>query len=257
MSLRPGESPGRAVAVFPFLKTTEPIRLGTLTFRSTNDITDLDDEDAVHVQEIAGMLFLKDDLRIRSASYTMLPTLDLDKTEDASLSELERIQAIVAYCYSAPRHTFGDLFFHFEHASLAIFSPEPVTTFLVRPDHQVVQIGDPPPLLPDEWHRVLGYQGRYNFCHPFWVAKGSRLYPPVPHLALNDSQNLAYDLERAFTEGPQHHLLPVLLHCPTTAVSERVLTAISWYNRANAYSVDDSEAVLSLAVGFEALLGLP
>jgi hypothetical protein len=255
MSLRPGESPGRAIAVFPFLKTTEPIRLGSVTFRSTDDTSDLGEQDAIHVHEIAAMLFLQDDLRIRSASYAMLPVLDLDNS-DAAFTELERIQAIVAYCYSAPRHTFGDLFFHFEHASLAIFSPEPVTTFLVRPDHHVIRVGDLPPLSPDEWHRVAGYQGRYNFRHPFWVVNGSRLYPPVPHITLNDGQNLAYDLERAFREGPQHQLLPILLQRSATDVSERIFTAISWYNRANAYSANDSEAILALAVAFEALLGL-
>jgi hypothetical protein len=37
----------------------------------------------------------------------------------------------------------------------------------------------------------------------------------------------------------------------------RALTAIKWYNRANSYSVDDTEAMLSLAIGFEALRGLP
>ncbi len=256
MSLRPGESPGRAVAVFPFLKTTDPIRLGSLTFRSTEDIGDLNAEDATHVREIAAMLFLQDDLRILSASYAVLPPLDLDKDDDSSREELERIQAVIAYCYSAPRHTFGDLFFHFEHASLAIFSPEPVTTFLVRPDHHVVAVGDLPPLSPDEWHRVPGYQGRYNFVHPFWVTKGSRLYPPVPHITLNHSQNLAHDVESAFREAPQHHLLPILFHGPKSGTPERALTAIRWYNRANSYSVDHSEAILSLAIGFEALLGL-
>jgi len=35
------------------------------------------------------------------------------------------------------------------------------------------------------------------------------------------------------------------------------MTAIRWYNRANSYLADDSVAILSLAVGFEALLGLP
>jgi len=35
MPLRPGEEPGNAIAVFPFLKTSEPIRLGSLIFRST------------------------------------------------------------------------------------------------------------------------------------------------------------------------------------------------------------------------------
>jgi hypothetical protein len=257
MTLRPGETPGRAIAVFPFLKTTEPILLGSFTFRSTDDTTDLGEEDAGHVREIADMLFLQNDLHIRSASYAMLPMLDLDKAEPC-LRELEHIQAIVAYCYSSPHPTLGTPFFHSEQATLAIFSPEPVTIFLVRPeDHNTDPVGDAVTLTPDEWHRVPGYQGRYNFRQPFWAAKGSRLYPPVPHLGLNISQNLAYDMVRAFTEGPQHHLLPGLLRQPATESSERVLTAIGWYNRANALTVDDDAAILHLAVAFEALLGLP
>ena len=256
MTLRPGEAPGRAIAVFSFLKTTEPIRLGSFTFRSTDDTTGLEPEDARHVREIADMLFLQDDLRVRSASYALLPPLDLDKTEPC-LRELEHIQAIVAYCYSAPHPTLGTPFFHFEQASLAIFSPEPVTIFLVRPDHHVEATGQSPPLSPDERHEVPGYQGRYNFRHPFWVVKGSRLYPPVPHMGLNISQDLACDLARAFGEGPQHHLLPLLLRQPATEISERVLTALDWYNRANSLSSDDGAAIIHLAVAFEALLGLP
>ena len=53
------------------------------------------------------------------------------------MRELERIQAIVAFCYSHPHPTFGNAFFAFEHSSLAIFSPEPVSVFLVRPEHHV------------------------------------------------------------------------------------------------------------------------
>jgi hypothetical protein len=44
--LRPGEIPGRAIAVFPFLKTTGAVCLGSFTFRSTEDINDLSEEDA-------------------------------------------------------------------------------------------------------------------------------------------------------------------------------------------------------------------
>jgi hypothetical protein len=214
MTLRLGEVQGRAIAVFPFLKTTDPIQLGSFSFRSTDDTADLEKGEATNVREIADMLFLKDDLRIRFASYAMLPQLDLDKADPGIVPELERVQAVIAYCYSAPRHTFGDIFFHFEHASLAIFSPQPVTTFLVRPDHHVAPVGNLPPLEADEWHRVPGYEGRYNFRNPFWVARGSRLYPPVPHIALNDSQNLAWDLGRAFSEAPQYHLLPTLIEEP-------------------------------------------
>jgi hypothetical protein len=257
MTLRPGEVPGRAIAVFPFLKTTEPIQLGSFLFRSTDDTSDLENGDASNVRELADMLFLKDDLRIRSACYAMLPQLGLDELDAGVAPELERIQAIIAYCYSAPRHTFGDIFFHFEHASLAIFSPQPVSTFVVRPDHHVTPAGNLPSLEADEWHRVAGYEGRYNFRNAFWVVRGSRLYPPIPDIALNDSQDLAWDLGTAFSEAPHHHLLPTLIQEPLSENARRAVTAIRWYNRANSYLADESEAILSLAVGFEALLGLP
>src|SRR5437762_2343534 len=116
MTLRPGEAPGRAIAVFPFLKTTGSIQVGNFVFRSTDDTSELEPEDAEHVREISEMLFQKDHLRILSASYALLPQIEFERA-DPALLELERIQAIVAYCYSAPRHTFGDIFFHSEHAS--------------------------------------------------------------------------------------------------------------------------------------------
>ena len=98
---------------------------------STDDTVGLGTDDSAHVREIADMLFLQDDLRIRSAAYTILPALDLDKTQSC-VKELERIQAIVAFCYSHPHPTFGNPFLAFEHSSLAIFSPEPVSIILVN-----------------------------------------------------------------------------------------------------------------------------
>jgi len=255
MTLRPGELLGRGIAVFPLLKTIQPIRLGSFTFRSTDDTSEMSDEDSAHVREIAEMLYLQDDLRIRSAAYALLPTLDLDKA-DPSLQELERLQAIVAYCYSAPHPTSGDPFLHFEHASLAIFSPEPVSIFLVRPDHHVVAASPSSALTSDQWDRVSGYQGRYNFRHPFWVTKGSRLYPPVPQIGLNISQDLAQDLGECI-QSLKHHLLPELILQPMTETAQRVLTALNWYNRANSLASDDDGAIIDLAVGFEALLRLP
>jgi len=256
MSLRPGETPGHGIAVFPFLKTHQSIRLGSLTFRTTDDVTGLEEQDAVHVREIRDMLFLQDDLRIRSASYAVLPALDLEKDESI-LQELEHVQAIVAYCYSAPHSTLGTPFFCFEHVSLAVFSPEPVLTFLVRPENHADAITSGPELTADQWHRVSGYQGRYNFRHPFWVVKGSRLYPPVPHIGLNNSQDLATDLGQCFSEASQHSLLPELLGQPTTETAARVLTSIAWYNRSNTLNNDDDNAIINLAIAFETLLGLP
>lgn len=103
MTLRPGEVPGPAIAVFPFLKTTKPVHLGSFTFRSTNDVKGLSEEDSACVREIADMLFLQDDLRIRTATYALLPPLNFTR-DDPTFRELGHIQAIVAYCYSPPIH---------------------------------------------------------------------------------------------------------------------------------------------------------
>jgi hypothetical protein len=51
----------------------------------------------------------------------------------------------------------------------------------------------------ERWHanereETEGYTGLYNFRHHFWVAKGSRVYPPVPQISLNMAQSLAADL---------------------------------------------------------------
>jgi hypothetical protein len=255
--LRPGEVSGHAVAVFPFLKTCDPIALGNFVFRSTKDTAGVDPDDAARVREIGDMLYLQDDLRIESASYALLPSLDLDKEEvESAVTELERIQATVAFCYSHPHQTFGDPFFAFEHSSLAIFSPEPVSIFMVRPDYHVVATGSTTELKHDDWNRVAGYYGRYNFDHPFWVVENSRMYPPVPHMVLNQSQDLAHDVGRCF-HSERYGLLPGLLKPRRSPAEERVLKAIRWFNRANAYSADKNSAILDLSVAFETLLGLP
>ncbi len=199
----------------------------------------------------------QDDLRIASAAYAILPAIDLDKDEvESAVAELERIQAVVGFCYSHPHPTFGKPFFSFEQASLVIFSPEPVSIFMVRPDHHVIATGAQEQLKQDEWHRVPGYYGRYNFLHPLWVVKNSRLYPPVPHIVLNQSQDLAYDLGSCF-QSQRYRLLPELLREKRTPAEERVLKAVRWFNRANSLHGDEHGAILDLSVAFETLLGLP
>jgi hypothetical protein len=88
------------------------------------------------------------------------------------------------------------------------------------------------------------------------VVKGSRLYAPVPHLGLNDSQNFAYDLGDFF-QSPRYHLLPALLAQPESATAQRALPALAWFNRANAIDIDDDTAIINLSVAFETLLALP
>jgi hypothetical protein len=103
---------------------------------------------------------------------------------------------------------------------------------------------------------VRGYAGLYNFRHHFWVAKGSRVYGPLPHPVLNIAQDLHRDVTQASVQF-SYRLLFRLLEKPHTPVATRVLTALRWYNSAHREATDDFAAIVHLAIAFEALLGLP
>ena len=93
---------GLCIVVFPYLKTRDRITLGSFTFRSTEDLADLPPEHASQVREVAAMLFLQDDLRIRSSSFAVCRAFDFTSA-DPLLEELYNIQTIVAYAYGTPQ----------------------------------------------------------------------------------------------------------------------------------------------------------
>jgi hypothetical protein len=245
-----------SIAVFPFLKTSRPIKIGGHTFRSTTDVTDLAPEQAEAVAEIAQMLFVQGDLRVKSASYAIIPSLDLHGPS-AAMDQLGHLSAVIAYLYSSPHEVFDNVFLSPEEVSLALFTPSPVSVFLVRPEHHTESVAAAAGPAPNKHHEVPGYRGLYNFRHYFWVEGGSRLYGPKPHITLNISQDLQIDLEHHFCGRPDYHLLFELLEKPSTPATLRIFSALHWYNAANEESIDRDRALLNLAVAFEALLRLP
>ena len=247
-----------SIAVFPFLKTTGRVLLGDLTFRSSDDLEGLPSAEAASVTEVASMLFLQDDLRIRSASCALVPFVDMTNVSMVNVHHIANIQAVVAYLYASPHEVFGDPFLTSEHASMVIFSPGSVSRFLVQPDFHVEPVAQRPGFEPDQFQKVRGYDALYNFRHHFWVTRGSRVYGPQPHLTLNQSQDLYADVERAASGGrAMHGLLLQLLAGPVTASSSRVFTAIKWFSDANREGNGHDAALVSLAIAFESLLGLP
>jgi len=52
-----------SIAIFPFLKTSAPVQIGSYTFRFTDDRAGLSEDEESAVDEIADMLFAKDDFR--------------------------------------------------------------------------------------------------------------------------------------------------------------------------------------------------
>lgn len=243
-------------AVFPFLKTSGPVTIGPFTFRSTDDPSGLDPGDGARLREISEMLFVQDHFRVRSASYAAVPYVDLNHWSSV-LDNLARAQAVVAYFYSVPHQTFGDPFLTIEHASLVVFSPDSVMPSLVKSEHHADLVGEDFCPEPGDVRHVAGYHGLYNFRHHFWAVKGSRVFGPMPHVTLNISQDLRIDLGERRTGRPEYDLVPELLLRPESEVSQRVLTAIDWYNRANSSSAHEEVALVHLAVAFEALLALP
>jgi hypothetical protein len=248
--------PGFCVAVFPFLKTASPVKIGGYAFRSTSDLEGLPSYEAEAVREIAQMLFVQDDLRVKSASYAILPDIQVHSA-DPRLTYFADLRAVMAYFYSAPHEVFDTVFLNPEEVSLILFTPGRVSTFLTRPEHHTERDAPHPGPSPDPHHYVPGYNGLYNFRHAFWVEPGSRVYGPKPNVALVIAQDLESDITQWVQSRRHDHLLLELLEKSSTATSRRIFAAIRWYNNANASGLDQSGALLNLAVAFETLLRLP
>jgi len=246
-----------SVAIFPFLKTSGPVRIGRHDFRCTTDLEGLPNDQAQAVTELASMLYLRDDVRIARAAYAIDEPLGSLRPGPV-ISHLERVRAVVGYFYSSPHPTFGDAFLPFENASLAIVSPSRVSIYLVRPEHGTISPAEPSAVERDDFGYVPGYEGVFNFRQPLWLTKSSRLYGPKTNMILNISQDLAAQLghSEAILRADTYLLLN-LLTAAASPFSERVFAALNWYNCANVDSEDADRSLLNLAIAFETLLQLP
>lgn len=251
----PAITPQFGIAIFPCLKTSDSIPIGDYVFRPTTDVAGLPDDQATAISEVASMLYARDDVRIAQASYAITEPLGMYRPGPV-IESLERVRSVVGYLYSAAHPSLGDAFMPFEFASLAVLQPANVSSFLVRPDHGTVMPSSPEGFVADDFYNTPGYEGVYN-RRPVWLAKGSRLYGGHTHTILNIGQDLYCDIGGHRGEGRSRALLLELLQRPATPFSERIFTALDWYNDANDRYAQPDKSLLSLAVAFEVLLELP
>ena len=183
---------GFSVAVFPFLKTSEPVHLGSFRFRSTDDTDGLPADQSIAVAEIAAMLFVRDDYRVAKSVYAILPSAEVTR-DAATMHALERVRDTIAYFYSSPHPTLGNLLLTPSSAALHLLAPKPVISLLVRPEYGTISTAPEPPAEPDDRHELPGYEGRFDLREPLWVTAGSRIYAATPNVGLNMSQDLAAD----------------------------------------------------------------
>ena len=251
-----------SVVLFPFLKTSSPVRLGSLEFRSTDDIDGLPQGQAASVAEIANMLFASGNQRIERASFAIVDRVDLWSWSDpVCLDALSDIEAVVAYlyAYASPRHGFSNIFLTPEHASIVVLTPNRVAPVLMRSDFNVINVGEHVDLDTDAAGFVDGYDGILGLRHRFWVASGSRVYGTTPRPTLNISQDLASDVQQSSCARADYHLLFQLLmeRGQNGDLRRQVFTAVRWFNRANSEHRAEAESFICLSVALETLLRVP
>lgn len=246
------------LAFFPFLKTTEPVRYRSITIRSNNDMTGLPEEVIPHFIKLQSMFYLRDHLKIKHVSYAFCNSIEgIEYIK--FLEELIQFQTLICYLYSSPHPSFGDPFLHYEHSSLYIFHPHSVFESLLRGHDEVIEeMPEVQNLKVNHRKEVEGYEGILNNKSYFWVTERSRIFPPSPHLTLNLAQDLGIEFNHRFAQSDFYN--PLLDYFASrndnNNFGERILTALSWHNKSNRKDIDDSEALVNLAIAFESLLDL-
>lgn len=248
-----------SVVVFPYLKTHDPVHLGSLEFRSTDDLNGLSENQAVSVTEVADMLYAMDNQQIKRATYAISDRIEFENMDiQSELGEMSDIQAAVRYLYANPRHEFNDLFLTPENTSIIVFTPNKVAGGLLRKSFNVVDLGESEDQKIDSIGFVDGYDGIFGLRHRFWVAPGSRVYGTTPRPVLNVSQDLAVDIQHSRAREEYRLLFKLLKDSHQgTDLRNRIFSAVRWFNRANSRHRDEAESFICLSVALETLIRVP
>jgi len=204
------------------------------------------------------MFFLRDHLRIKRISYAFCDSTDAVKVSEFTETLLE-IQTLVGYFYSSPHPTFGDPFLNYEHSSLYILRPKEVFDSLIRNHQELVEeLPEIQNIKFNSRNEVDGYEGILNNKSYFWVTEGSRIFPPSPHLGLNLAQDLSAEFKYHFPHSDSYGavLNYFISKNEKDNLSKRILTALAWHNKSVRQDIDESEALVNLAIAFESLLDL-
>ena len=133
-----------------------------------------------------------------------------------------------------------------------------VSQYLVVNEHNVEILPEAQNLKFDSRHEIEGYEVRLNNKSYFWATRGSRIFPPLMGLWLNISQDLSNDFNYGLSDSLLYGSVVKYLSMrkDDDKLSERILTALTWYNRSIRLDIDESVALINLAIAFESLLAL-
>ena len=239
----------------PYLKISDPIKIGKYIFRDCSDSTDLSSEDGNKLSKISKMFYLKDELRIASFAYTIAPITDL-RRRLPDVEYLRKIRNIVGFLYASPVSPFNTPFLSSESASMIVLVPDEVERTIARPDCNVV---DEKKDVYDELDRSAGYMVLTEFDSFSFITEATRLYPASHEIFFNYQQNLSVDLRTVLSDPSSSYslLLKLLDQSGDASILDRYFTSLHWYNVATRHSSDDNFSIVCLSIAFESLLGLP
>jgi hypothetical protein len=243
---------------FPYLKTSEPVQYKNLIFKNIDDVTDIPDGSIDHLNILRQMFFHHDDFLIKQITYTILRQPNEKELADkAILEQLQEFQTLITYLYSAPNQTSGDPFLSKENASVYLCKPKLFTSTLLGETHLTERISSDNYPPKNKFGEVKGYEVLLDFRSHLWVVKGSRIYPPVGFLSLNFAQDLHFDFNLRLPQSKQAPIITFILSRPERShLSNRLLTALEWYNRSISQDLEEEVALIYLAIAFESLLNL-
>ena len=246
------------VAVFPYLKTSNPVRLRGITFRSTDDLSDLTPEEKVDVERIRTRFYLRNSYRIDKMTYTLLRFSNADERQHI-LDRIAEVRLLLTYLYSAPDEVRCDVFLAKEHCSVCVFEKHEVVALLVRPDENTTVMGRDTDFPKADVRGMLdGWGVTRDDQELFYAELNSHIYSALGRMWFNTSQDLhSHFFQQGSSSGRHHNVLELLRSpCTSTRGLERIKTALSWYNRSVSEIEEPDVQTVNLAIAFESLLDL-
>lgn len=245
--------------ILPYIKTSEPVTIRGITFKSSEIVDELEDSTKNNLKTIFDMFYLKDNYKINKMLFTHQHYKDNDEEEDIKRKLLEA-QALITYLYSSPHPTSLDPFLTKEHFIMYWLEPKELNKYQFKPMEieNIINLSTDGyyPFENDDYG-IPGFTGLINNENYIAVTKGSRLYPPIYSFWLNNYQDLFNDLNQFKNVPNKMPIINLMDRAENIIDSEqRVFQSLNWYNRTVSVDNSDGIALVYLSIAFESLLNL-
>lgn len=240
-------------AFFPYLRTSGPVRIRGVELRGSAHLEGLSDVTKRAVELLSATFCLHDGSVIEDVVFTYGETSG-DPVEEAKIEEnLRRVQLLLAYAHTTPRHT-SEPWLSAEHATIFLFREDHmVPRMLVKPGEE--KLKTTPATDMSKWVEP-GFSGMRNWTANVWVIEGCQIYPEFPHFYRNMWQNLTSTLSEYFSLPHTWAMLRLYQGDDRIdpVIADRIFLAMEWYVASCRFASDEEEKLLFLAIALEALL---